>query len=139
MNELKIRTHCPVSFSLDHFGDKWTLLIVRDILLKGKRGFKEFLRSEEKIASNILTNRLRRLEASGIIYRRGDGQNKLKVNYFLTPRGLDLAPIILEIVRWSAKYDPDTETPEDFVRELEKDQSGLAKRLVREYQASLPE
>ncbi len=100
------RSHCPQYLGLDVFGDKWTLLIIRDMMIEGKRHFREFLQSEEKIASNILTNRLNDLEAEGIITKKEDPSHKQKIIYSLTQKGIDLFPILMEIARWSINHKP---------------------------------
>jgi DNA-binding HxlR family transcriptional regulator len=99
------RSSCPVSCALDILGDKWTLLVLRDILFKRKRYFREFLTSPEKIASNILADRLRKLEAAGMILRRYDPSNGCKIAYSVTEKGIDLIPAILELLRWGAKHE----------------------------------
>lgn len=109
------RSHCPINFVLETFGDKWTLLIVRDLMFKGKSSFGEFLESQEKIATNILSDRLKRLEAHGIIDKSVDASNRSKLNYCLTEKGRDLLPIMLEITAWSSKYDALTNAPPDFL------------------------
>lgn len=100
------KSYCPQYLALDVFGDKWTLLIIRDMMIDGKRYFREFLQSEEKIASNILSGRLEALEAEGIIYKKPDPAHKQKIIYSLTEKGIDLFPIIMEIAKWSIKYKP---------------------------------
>ena len=100
------RSYCPQSLILDVIGDKWTLLIIRDMMMEGKRYFREFLQSEERIASNILSNRLKSLEQEGILYKEADPGHKQKVKYSLTQKGIDLFPILIENARWSLKYKP---------------------------------
>jgi len=100
------RSHCPQNLALEVIGDKWTLLIIRDMMINDKRYFREFLNSEEKIASNILSNRLQALEKEGIIHKKGDPKHKQKVIYLLTQKGIDLFPILMENARWSLKYKP---------------------------------
>ncbi|WAC15335.1 winged helix-turn-helix transcriptional regulator [Dyadobacter pollutisoli] len=100
----KTRSDCPISCSLDVFGDKWSLLIIRDVMLRGKLSYSEFLQSEEKIASNILVNRLSVLEAEQILTKQVSPTNKSKFIYSLTEKGIDLLPIIIEIMDWGAKY-----------------------------------
>ncbi len=100
----KNRSDCPISCSLDVFGDKWSLLIIRDIMLRGKLSYSEFLESEEKIATNILVNRLKVLEEENIISRKVSPANKSKYIYSLTEKGIDLLPIVIEIMDWGAKY-----------------------------------
>lgn len=102
----KLKSQCPQHLALSIFGDKWTLLIIRDMLIEGKRYFREFLQSDEKIASNILANRLKFLEKEGVIHKKKDPDHKQKIMYLLTPKGIDLLPILLENARWSLKYMP---------------------------------
>ena len=109
------RSHCPINFALEIFGDRWSLLIIRDLMFKGKKHYREFLRSEEKIATNILADRLTKLEANGIISKEGDTANRSRLIYRLTEKGLDLIPVLTDIIVWSAKYDPKTEAHRDFV------------------------
>ena len=117
------QSHCPIHFALEVFGDAWTLLIVRDLMFKGCATFSDFLRSEERIATNILADRLSRLEADGIV-SRAPGRR-----YQLTSKGVELLPILLEIIRWSARYDPSTAADRSFVRRLGKDRVALEREL----------
>lgn len=100
----KNRSDCPISCSLDVFGDKWSLLIIRDIMLRGKMSYSEFLESEEKIATNILVNRLQVLEEEHILSKSVSPSNKSKYIYGLTRKGVDLLPIVIEIMDWGARY-----------------------------------
>ncbi|MCZ6790719.1 MAG: helix-turn-helix domain-containing protein [Thermodesulfobacteriota bacterium] len=103
--------NCPIFFSLEIFGDKWSLLILRDILHFDKQHYNEYLESEEGISTNILADRLKKLEKEGIISKKRDPANKKQFIYSPTKKCLDLVPIILEIAVWGAKYDPDTKAP----------------------------
>lgn len=100
----KNRSDCPISCALEVIGDKWTLLILRDIMLRGKRSYSEFLDSEEKIATNILASRLGQLETAQILVKEVSPANKSKYLYRLTPKGVDLLPVIIELMDWGAKY-----------------------------------
>jgi len=100
----KTRSDCPISCSLEVFGDKWSLLIIRDVMLRGKVSYSEFLESEEKISTNILANRLSVLEAENILWKEVSSTNKSKFIYSLTQKGADLLPIVIEIMDWGAKY-----------------------------------
>lgn len=102
--EKKHKSNCPQYLALDVFGDKWTLLIIRDMIIEEKTHFREFLQSKEKIASNILTNRLQSMEEEGLIHKKNDPNHKQKIIYLLTRKGIDLFPILLENARWSLKY-----------------------------------
>lgn len=113
-------THCPIAFGLNHFGDRWTLLIIRDLLFKGKRQYREFLEGGEGIATAVLADRLRKLERAGIVTATaGEGRGNPRY-YALTPRGKDLLPVMLEMILWSAKHDPRTAAPSSFVNKARK-------------------
>lgn len=106
VNENKKRASgCPVAFGLDTFGDRWSLLVIRDMMLKGKRTYGAFLEGDEGISTNILADRLKYLEAEGIVEKRRDPENRRSFIYSLTNKGRDLAPIIVEIINWGGKYD----------------------------------
>lgn len=124
------RSHCPISFALDIFGDRWSLLILRDLVFKGKTRYQELLSSEEGISTNILADRLSRLEDQGILSRTDDPGNKKQIIYAPTKKGLDLVPMMLEIVRWSGKYDAKTAAPKEFLRRLESDSHGLTQEIL---------
>jgi DNA-binding HxlR family transcriptional regulator len=99
------RSGCPVSISLEVFGDRWSLLIIRDLMVRGFRTFKEFLQSGEGIATNILADRLQKLESAGIISAEPEQQDARKINYRLTEKGIDLAPVLLELLIWGARHE----------------------------------
>src|SRR5262245_35906796 len=104
VKEVKKRSDCPISSALDIIGDKWSLLIVRDIAMSGKSAYGEFITSEEKIASNILADRLALLEWAGIITKKRHAENKKVFVYALTLKGIDLIPTMLDLIVWSDKY-----------------------------------
>ena len=106
MTSSDFRSGCPINLGLEVFGDKWTLLVIRDIMFAGKRHYREFLASDEGISSNILADRLAMLVAAGIISKAGDPSHRLKAIYSLTEKGIDLLPIIAQISRWSRTYMP---------------------------------
>lgn len=99
------RSDCPLSIALEIFGDRWTLLILRDLMFKGLKTFKEFLGSGEQIASNILTDRLQRLQEQGIVSGTRSPADARVVTYRPTEKGLDLLPVLIEIVLWSARHE----------------------------------
>lgn len=101
----KRRSGCPLNASVEMLGDRWSLLIIRDMMLLGSRTFKEFLGSYEKIATNILTDRLRKLEAYGILGTERDPSDGRKLIYRLTPKGIDLAPALTEMVLWAGRHE----------------------------------
>lgn len=106
---------CPIAFALDIFGDRWSLIIIRDILFKGKKHYSEFLNSDEKISTNILASRLSKLESEGLIAKKRDSQNLSKFIYNPTSKAKDLLPIMLEMVEWSVKYDPQPGVPNNII------------------------
>ena len=103
--DLKRRSGCPLNASVEMLGDRWSLLIIRDMMLRGFRSYKEFLESYEGIATNILADRLRRLESNGIIAVEPDPSDGRKSIYSLTPKGIDLAPVLTEMVLWAAAHE----------------------------------
>ena len=105
----QLRSHCPINFGLETFGDRWSLLVLRDIVFRGKRTYGEFLKSEEGFATNILAARLDHLIETGILERSADPTDGRREVYSLTEKGLDLIPILFEMVAWSAKYDSRSE------------------------------
>ena len=119
------RSHCPINFSVEIFGDRWTLLVLRDLLLRGCRHFRELLEGGEAIASNILTERLKRLEQHGIITRRTDPDDGRQFIYEPTDKGVALVPVLLEIAHWGATHDPDTLAPAEFVRKFRGDRDAV--------------
>jgi DNA-binding HxlR family transcriptional regulator len=112
------RSGCPISISLEIFGDRWSLLIVRDLLFKGLRTFREFAAAGEGIATNILTDRLERLECADIITRAPDPEDGRRVVYRLTRKGMELAPVLVEMVLWAARHE-DTEAPPSTLRAMQ--------------------
>jgi len=114
------RSRCPINLALEIFGDRWTLLIVRDLMFAGKRHFRELLRSDERIASNILSDRLTMLVEQGIVTRTGDPRHKQKAVYSLTQRGIDLLPVLAQIGIWSRRYLPVSEELGATAEELER-------------------
>ena len=125
------RSDCPISFALDLFGDRWTLLVIRDLAFKGKNSFSDFLASDEGIARNILADRLASLEAAGFIEKHPHPDDLRRSIYTLTERGLGLVPVLVETILWSAREDPETGAEADFVREATEDREGLIRRLQR--------
>jgi DNA-binding HxlR family transcriptional regulator len=102
---LQPRSGCPVSVSLEIFGDRWSLLVIRDMMVRGYGTFKEFQNSGEGIATNILSDRLERLERAGIIQAEVDAEDARRVNYRLTEKGIGLAPVMLELLIWGARHE----------------------------------
>lgn len=105
------RSTCPIANTLDLLGDKWTLLVVRDLLFLGKRLYGEIAQSPEGIPSNILADRLRRLEEAGVVDKKPYQHNPVRYEYRLTNKGTDLLPILKEMIRWANKHVPGTTRP----------------------------
>ncbi len=125
------RSNCPISFTLDLFGDRWSLLVLRDLVLGGARHYRQLLEAGEGIATNVLAERLRRLEHAGLIAKRRDPDDRKRYVYSTTPKGLDTLPILLEMILWGAKYDPLTAAPAEFVARAREDREGV----IAEYRA----
>lgn len=118
------RSYCPINLSLEIFGDAWTLLVLRDIMFAGKRHFRELLQSDERIASNILADRLARLVEHGVLTKGGDPTHKQKAIYTLTEKGIALLPIVVQIGAWGSRWVPDAKkldaTARKRVREIQE-------------------
>lgn len=112
---------CPVRYAAGIFGDKWSFVILRDVLLHGKRYYGEFLASEEGIATNVLANRLQKLEESGMLSRHIDQNKKSKVCYLPTAKSRALLPAFLSMMVWSTEYDECTEAPHSFAQAFRED------------------
>ena len=129
----KCRSHCPISFALEIFGDRWTLLVLRDLLFRRKNRYKEFLASEEGIATNVLAERLRRLGKEGLVTKSrplGGGQQFV---YRPTAKALDLLPVLLEISLWSAKHDPLTAAPPALVQRIRKNPRAFIREIRKQF------
>ena len=129
---------CPIRYGMGMFGDKWTLLIIRDILFMGKRYYNEFLNSDENISTNILADRLACLEENGIINKKPDEANRSKYIYTLTKKGKELTPVMLAIVDWAEKYDEKTRVPEDFAEKLRQNPKKLEKEIINALEKAEP-
>jgi DNA-binding HxlR family transcriptional regulator len=132
-NEDKKRTSgCPVTFGLDTFGDRWSLLVIREMMLRGKKTYGEFLDAEEAISTNILADRLKHLEVEGIIEKTRDSENRRSFTYSLTRKGRDLAPVMVEIINWSGKYDQSPNARKGTVEKIRKDREAFEEELRSE-------
>jgi DNA-binding HxlR family transcriptional regulator len=129
----KRRSGCPVSLSLERFGDRWSLLIIRDLMVRGYRTFKEFQQSGEGIATNILASRLRKLATAGIIHAEADGVDGRRLNYRLTEKGIDLAPVLLELLIWGARHE-DSEASCAVIAHMEKHREHILAEVRRRWQ-----
>lgn len=136
MKATEKRSDCPINFALETFGDKWSLLIVRDIVFHGKRTYGEFLESREGIATNILADRLALLQREDILSRMPHPTDKRKEIFILTEKGLDLIPVLLQIEAWSARHDPKTDAPQELVSRIEKDVKKVSQKFRDAVQAT---
>jgi DNA-binding HxlR family transcriptional regulator len=119
------RSSCPISFALELLGDKWSLVVVRDLIFARKRYYQELLDSPEKIASNILAARLKQLEAAEMITRKPDPEHGRRVVYAPTAKALDLLPVLVELIRWGMAHNPKTAAPAEIVRRIKQDRDGF--------------
>jgi DNA-binding HxlR family transcriptional regulator len=126
------RSSCPINASLELLGDRWTLLIVRDLMFAGFRSYKELSSSEEGIATNILADRLAHLEAEAMITSERDPEDGRRLIYRLTAKGLDLAPVLLELSRWAVAHEAGVRPP-DIFRRWEADRAGVLAELRRQW------
>ena len=132
MKNVKKRSNCPVSCSLDVWGDKWSLLIVRDLMFAKERTYGDFLKSAEGIATNILASRLLTLEENKIIEKSEHPDSKAKVLYRLTRKGIDLLPLMIEINLWAEKYFTIPDDRKAMLKEVKKDKAGFIKAMTKE-------
>ena len=119
------RSSCPIAFGLEIFGDRWTLLVLRDLVIRRKRTFGELQSSEEGIASNILADRLKRLETFGLVERTASATDGRVLIYAPTEAALDLVPVLVEMSYWGATHDPATGAPEALLTAYRADRAGL--------------
>ena len=125
-----MRSDCPVSYALDFFGDKWTFLVIRDLMFEGKSFYKDFLNSKEGIATNILSDRLKRLEQAGIIESRVYEKLRTKKVYALTEKGKDLVPVLVEMMLWSAKHKNGLAISDEFVHKAKTNREEVVKVIL---------
>jgi DNA-binding HxlR family transcriptional regulator len=121
-----------VSVSLEIFGDRWSLLIIRDLMVRGFRTFREFQQSGEGVATNILTDRLRRLRTAGIIAAEPDNLDRRKLNYRLTGKGIDLAPVLLELLIWGTRHEQ-TGAPCAVIEDMAKNREQVLMEVRRRW------
>ena len=107
MENIERRSTCPINYSVEIFGDKWMLLLLRDLMFNGKNSFLEFRASEEKISSAVLTEKLNILLNAGIVVKVTSPRNASKFLYLLTEKGIELVPVMVEFLNWGARYNPE--------------------------------
>lgn len=121
------KSHCPINFSLEIFGDQWSLLIVRDIVCYGKQTYGEFLNSKERISTRMLALRLDHLVDAGILHRKPHSTDKRKDIFVLTPKGNAVVPVLVELATWGSQFDPQTSAPQAWHEAVEEDRQQLPK------------
>lgn len=126
------RSGCPVSVSLEALGDRWSLLIIRDMMVRGYRTFRQFEESGEGIATNILSDRLKKLLASKIISSEADKADRRKVGYRLTEKGIDLAPVLLELLLWGARHEV-TAASRAVIDEMQRNRGAILEEVRRRW------
>ena len=134
------RSDCPIANALDLLGDRWSLLIIRDLVFRGFREFGQFLAGGEGISTNILAERLERLQCAGLIVRSDHPMDGKKYVYRLTEKGIDLIPVLLQLTLLGARYTPDHAAPAEILREMqanpERMVAGLSASLLKELAAN---
>jgi DNA-binding HxlR family transcriptional regulator len=129
------RSGCPIGIALDLIGDPWTLLIIRDLLFKDARTFNDFLATGEGIATNVLTDRLARLDANGIVTKQRDALDARRFIYQLTEKGVDLAPVLVELVLWAARHEK-TDAPPVVIEAMRTDRDAFLRQVREAWQSS---
>ena len=130
------RSSCPISIALELLGDTWSLLIVRDMMFNGFRTFNQFLRAGEGIATNILADRLARLERGGVLTKHRDPEDARRTSYRLTDKGLKLAPVLIELVLWSARYE-ETDAPPETLQAMRYHRDDYLAQIRRRWSESV--
>lgn len=131
------RSGCPVSVSLEKIGDRWSLLIIRDLMVRGYHSFKQFQESGEGIASNVLAARLKRLCEAGIVCIEADPLDRRKLNYRLTEKGIDLAPVVLELLVWGARHE-ETGAPCEVIAQMAQNREQVLAEVRRRWKERDP-
>lgn len=121
MRKRRRRSDCPIANALEILGDRWTLVIVRDLMFRGKKEYGELLTSDEQISTNVLADRLERLRASGLVTKAPHPSHGNKFVYELTDKGLDLAPVLIDLTLWGATHLPDTFAPPEVLDMMRKE------------------
>ncbi len=136
-SKAKSRSGCPVAVSLDLLGDRWSLLIVRDTMVRGYRTFREFQRAGEGIATNILADRLQKLEEGGILKREAAAGDGRSTHYRLTAKGIALAPVLLEMLIWGAHHER-TDAPCSAIEKMEQNRDAVIAEAYRRWEQRDP-
>lgn len=132
--QVRHRSGCPISIALEMLGDNWSMLVIRDLMFRGRQTFNEFLTGGEGIATNILADRLRRLEQAGIVAKRPDPADRRRSLYRLTEKGIGLAPVLVELVLWSAAHES-TDAPPAVLRQMREHRRAFLADVRRQWEA----
>ncbi|MFD0794484.1 winged helix-turn-helix transcriptional regulator [Mucilaginibacter litoreus] len=132
METIERRSSCPINYSVEIFGDKWMLLILRDLMFNGKNSFLEFRASDEKISSAVLTEKLNLLLNEGIVFKITSPKNASKFLYLLTDKGIEMIPLMVEILNWGSRYNPHG-GPKTLLEEINRNK----KKAITELQDKL--
>lgn len=124
------RSACPIAYALDLFGDRWTLLVLRDLIFGRKRYFQDFIASGEGIATNVLSDRLSRLEEAGMLTKARDPDDGKRFVYCPTAKANDTLPLMLEMIAWSARYDPESPVSAAFLARIQEERAGLVAEIL---------
>ena len=130
--ETPSRSPCVFSNVLDIVGDRWTLLFIRDLMFFGKHEYKEFLNSPESIATNILAARLQKLTLAGIIDEIPHPENRSRKLYYLTDRGKDLLPLLIEMAKWGEKHLPEVEIMRPLFEVIRRDATAFQRKILKD-------
>ena len=125
-----MRSDCPISYALDFFGDKWTLLIIRDMIFDKKRFYKDFLGSKEGMATNILSDRLKKLENMGVVESKVFEELKTRKEYTLTEKGKELVPVLVEMMLWSAKQKNDLAISQEAISKMTDHREEVIEKIL---------
>ncbi len=131
------RSGCPVSISLETIGDRWSLLIIRDLMVRGCHTFKEFLDAGEGIATNILSDRLNKLQAADILTARPDPADGRRIHYRLTEKGIDLAPVVLDLLLWASRHES-TGAPCEVMAQMASNRDEVLAETYRRWKVGDP-
>lgn len=132
------RSGCPVSAALELLGDRWSLLLIRDMMVRGYRTFREFQHAGEGIATNILSNRLQRLETHGLVQPEPSAEDGRSIHYRLTEKGIALAPVMLELLIWGAHHE-ETDAPCAVIERMEQNRAAVLQETYRRWKERDPE
>lgn len=124
-----ISPRCPISFAMSMLGDRWSLLIIRDMMLFGKRRYSEFLASGEGISTNILADRLKQMQHLDLVEKFSDPANRKASVYLLTDKGLRLFPVLLEVIRWGQQHDEHSMITDSLAQALRDGGQPLARQI----------